>query len=184
MKSSICPGSYAGRKGGSWSTAAVRRPPPAPEWRGSGAGWWGTPEPIARAGSDSGRARSGVSRWSRTGWTWGRDCGYRRSTAAGEEKRKNTVRRWHFLTSPFTALWYHLLPAATAWLLFLNFYNLFSAFQPKQNDLPTRAKTVSPPLFESTDLQLWICNIFTFLKCYCTTVNHTSITDTLHITTI
>lgn len=88
-KSSICPGSCEGRTGWSWSTGWERTAPLAPCWRGNEAGWWGTrgtSGPIAPGGSGSGRARSAVSRWIRTDWTWGRGCGYQRSMAAEDEQ--------------------------------------------------------------------------------------------------
>lgn len=90
-KSSICPGSCAGRTGWSWSTGWVRTSPLAPGWRGNEAGWWGTQGTsglIAQVGSGSGRARSGASRWIQTDRTWGRGCGYPRSMAVDDGERK------------------------------------------------------------------------------------------------
>lgn len=85
-KSSICPGSCAGRTGWSWSTGGwVRTSPPAPGWRESEAGWWGTRGTsglIAQVGSGS-----GASRWIQTDWTWGTGCGYPRSMAAEDGER-------------------------------------------------------------------------------------------------
>lgn len=92
-KSSICPGSCVGRRGWSWSTGSVRTSPLAPGWRENEAGWRGTRGTrgtsglIAQVGSGSGRARSGASRWTQTGWTWGRGCGFPRSMAVESGER-------------------------------------------------------------------------------------------------
>lgn len=85
-KSSICPGSCAGRTGWSSSTGWVRTSPLPPGWRENEAGWWGTRGRsglIAQAGSGS-----GASKWIRTDWTWGRGCGYPRSMAVEDGERE------------------------------------------------------------------------------------------------
>lgn len=150
-KSSICPGSCAGRRGWSWSTGSVRTSPLAPGWRESEAGWWGTRGtwgPIAQVGSGS-----GASRWIQTDWTWGTGCGYPRSMAVRGEREMFSAFKplffldffgccpklypcithpWHYLTLPVTVLCLHrtlgcLFPAVMTWLSFLCL--LISPFQ-------------------------------------------------------
>lgn len=92
-RSSICPGSCAGRRGWSSNTGLAGRCPRAPGWRGREVGWPGTRGTsglIDRFGSGSGRVHSGASRWNRTGWTWGRGCGCRGSMAV-KDREKNII---------------------------------------------------------------------------------------------
>ena len=165
-KSSICPGSCVGRRGWSWSTASVRRSPLAPGWRGSEAGWSGTRGTrgtsglSAQGGSGSDKARSEASRWIRTGWTWGRGCGFPRSMAAKRKRGdyyllrhffwdivatlcavpklyQSIIRLWPFLTSPVSVLCYHRLsdPCSDDLAVVSLHFNLVSLFRLKLNDL-------------------------------------------------